>query len=248
MDERVIRMRVPSGWDALTAEEVGRVLRVLAKYEADEARVRCMMALLGFKVGKTWGGKNTFYHALPDGGMAVVDIEEASTALDALEWVCKLWERPVRLPAIGGVAPVDAELHGVPFGQWLRIENYYQGYLQSRNEEALRQIVYLLWPGVEEAGVVPTDGECLGALMWVECMKRVFAGHFSAFLRPVEGDGEEDVPDMLGVMNAQIRALTGGDVCKEEQVLAIDVWRALTELNEKAKEAKAMERGLVGSV
>ena len=39
-------------------------------------------------------------------------------------------------------------------------------------------------------------------------------------------------------MNAEIRALTGGDITKENQVLSMDCWRALTELNEKAREAQ----------
>ena len=34
-------------------------------------------------------------------------------------------------------------------------------------------------------------------------------------------------------MNAQIRALTGGDITKEEAVLSMDTWRALTELSLK---------------
>ena len=37
-------------------------------------------------------------------------------------------------------------------------------------------------------------------------------------------------------MNAQIRALTGGDITKEKEVMSMDCWRALTELNEKARE------------
>ena len=37
-------------------------------------------------------------------------------------------------------------------------------------------------------------------------------------------------------VNAQIRALTKGDVTKEKEVLAIDTWRALTELDALAKE------------
>ena len=39
-------------------------------------------------------------------------------------------------------------------------------------------------------------------------------------------------------MNAEIRALTGGDITKENQVLSMDCWRALTELNEKARETQ----------
>ena len=43
-------------------------------------------------------------------------------------------------------------------------------------------------------------------------------------------------------MNAQIRALTGGDITKEEAVLSMDTWRALTELDAKAKEVEDTKR------
>ena len=43
-------------------------------------------------------------------------------------------------------------------------------------------------------------------------------------------------------MNAQIRALTKGDITKEKQVLAMDTWRALAELDAQAKEYEEMQR------
>jgi uncharacterized protein YbjQ (UPF0145 family) len=43
-------------------------------------------------------------------------------------------------------------------------------------------------------------------------------------------------------MNAEIRALTGGDITKEQAVLEMDCWRALTELNEKAREAQEFKK------
>ena len=43
-------------------------------------------------------------------------------------------------------------------------------------------------------------------------------------------------------MNAQIRALTGGDITKEEAVLSMDTWRAFTELDAKAKEVEDIKR------
>jgi hypothetical protein len=43
-------------------------------------------------------------------------------------------------------------------------------------------------------------------------------------------------------MNTQIRALTGGDITKEQQVLEMDCWRALTELNAKAADQEEIER------
>ena len=39
-------------------------------------------------------------------------------------------------------------------------------------------------------------------------------------------------------MDAQIRALTKGDITKEREILSLDTWRALTELNAQAKEYK----------
>ena len=43
-------------------------------------------------------------------------------------------------------------------------------------------------------------------------------------------------------MDAQIRALTKGDVTKEAEVLQLDTWRALTELNAQAKEYEELRR------
>ena len=41
-------------------------------------------------------------------------------------------------------------------------------------------------------------------------------------------------------MDAQIRALTKGDITKEKEILSLDTWRALTELNAQAKEYKQL--------
>ena len=47
---------------------------------------------------------------------------------------------------------------------------------------------------------------------------------------------------MLDAVNAQTRALTGGDITKEREVWKLDVWRALTELDAKAREADEFKR------
>ena len=49
---------------------------------------------------------------------------------------------------------------------------------------------------------------------------------------------------MIEAMNAQIRALTGGDITKEGQIRDSDVWRALTELDAKAREADELDKRL----
>jgi len=45
-------------------------------------------------------------------------------------------------------------------------------------------------------------------------------------------------------MNAEIRALTGGDITKEQEIYQTNCWRALEELNAKAREAKEYEQSI----
>ena len=80
-------------------------------------------------------------------------------------------------------------------------------------------------------------------------MKGAFARLYPNFLSSVPDDNS----NLLGsdprigeqlrqAMNAQIRALTGGDITKEEQILQMDCHRALTELDAKAREAEEMRK------
>ena len=72
-------------------------------------------------------------------------------------------------------------------------------------------------------------------IQWWAQLKTLFGVHFPNFFKPAEDGG---VADMTQIMNNQIRALTEGDVTKENEILALDTWRALTELDAKAKEAE----------
>lgn len=45
-------------------------------------------------------------------------------------------------------------------------------------------------------------------------------------------------------MDSQIRDITKGDITKEAQILRLDTWRALTELNAQAREYKQIQHQL----
>ena len=70
------------------------------------------------------------------------------------------------------------------------------------------------------------------------------------FLQPAASVSSENLLEQgapLGqrlqeAMNAQIRALTKGDITKEKQVLSMDTWRALAELDAQAKEYEELKR------
>ena len=57
------------------------------------------------------------------------------------------------------------------------------------------------------------------------------------------GSGQQDIYSQLREStNAMIRALTGGDITKEAAIMKMDTWRALTELDAKAREVEELRK------
>ncbi|WP_334641520.1 hypothetical protein [Segatella copri] len=84
--------------------------------------------------------------------------------------------------------------------------------------------------------------ELLGVFMWFSSVKEYFAANFPHFFRPAREGGELRREDILPAMQAQIRALTDGDVTKLQAVYNTDCWAALTELDNKAREAEEFRK------
>ena len=157
----------------------------------------------------------------------------------------------VRLERIHGCRAVDDILDHYPFGDYLMAEQYYQLAVSSRKPEMIEKLACFLYVKTKRHGflwlkkkdVHPkrlslSPAEQMGTLRWFAHVKSVFAERWPHFFRKVDADIEEMDIDLMGAMDAQIRALTEGDITKEETIKALPCWRALTELNEKAREAK----------
>ena len=147
----------------------------------------------------------------------------------------------VRLERIHGCRAVDDILDHYPFGDYLMAEQYYQLAVSSGKPEMIERLATFLY--VEPGGRHPerlslTPAEQMGTLRWFAHVKSVFAERWPHFFRRVDADIEEMDIDLMGAMDAQIRALTEGDITKEETIKQLPCWRALTELNQKAREAK----------
>ena len=145
----------------------------------------------------------------------------------------------VRLESIHGLQAVDRQLHGVPFIDYLNIEACYQGFLKQKDKgrvEAMARIMYRDENG-DMPEAMPLDAaEVTGTLFWYYYIKSTFAAYFPNFFKPANGE-VGDKFNVLEAFNTQLRALTDGDVTKEEIVKQMDCWRCLTELDAKAREA-----------
>ena len=153
----------------------------------------------------------------------------------------------VRISKIGRAAAIAADFQGVPFSTFISADNYYQGFLHTKNETLLSHLATLLYPKVKKSKL--STPLLLNTFYWFSSQKHYFAQLFPHFLQPMPADEQNllgyapPIGEVLRTaMNAQIRALTGGDITKEEAVLSMDTWRALTELDAKAKEVENIKR------
>ena len=158
-----------------------------------------------------------------------------------MAWLGDFPSYPVRLSRIGFHRAVGADLQNVSFEEFLTLDNLYQGYLQTQKKELLQDMAVILY---QSRFIRLSNEEATSIFYWFTSLKRYFASLFTHFLGSAnEGDaGSLSFKQLQDNMNTQIRALTGGDITKEHDVLSMDCWRALTELDAKAKDYEELQK------
>lgn len=219
-----VTIHVPLSWGALTDNQRSYLCTVLAAggWQSDEVKAILLLRLSGLRPERArWAKAQIAQH------------------IALLDWIDLPPSEPSRLASIDGHAALDAMLYGVTFRTYLTIENYYQGYLASQDERALDALCRELYPGLQRS---PSPAEQYMIVLWMVGLKvayeRLFPHLFSA------STDASSAPDPRQVMNAEIRALTGGDITKQAAVLQSPTIDALTELDAKAREAQEMEKAM----
>mgnify|MGYP006872992263 CR=1 FL=1 len=253
----------PTSWRKMTQQQLRYVLTVLSLYgdEPVVAKVYMLMRLSGIHVEgetlrlasgqpKAW---SCWVRTAWWKSRRWVSIEawQVQSLIRQFDFIDPFDGMDVRLERIHGCRAADDLLDHYPFGDYLYAEAYYQQSLltgDSRMVEQLARFLYFrtkrhgfLWLKKKQVHPVHlslTPAEQLGTLRWFAHVKSFFAERWPDFFRRVSVGAEEPDIDVMASMNAQIRALTDGDVTKEETVRRLPCWRALTELNEKAREAR----------
>lgn len=237
----ILDVTLPTSWGELSDEQ----LRIVYDTLSVEASTAGIAGILFFAFsGLSLKGSDNGHYIISDGERLMrIDVDDLGMLTRTLSWVNSLPERPVRLASIGESQAVNADLLGVPFDVYLYCENLYQGYLMTKNVDLLTQMLGKLYKPA-----LTTVGEAEQTMMfyWWASLKEYLSKMFPNFFGG-SGDGNllGNVATPTAVresMNSQIRALTKGDITKEEQVLAMDVWRALTELDAQAKEYDELKR------
>ena len=240
METITIDFTVPKGWHILSDKQLRFIYQLLsADCSADEIKILCLFRWNRIKViGRQPSGTyilkkaRTIFETTP---MVLAEI------LTYLDWLDTIPSAPVRISKIKRCPALPADFSEVPFETFIICDNLYQGYLQTQDDELLDQLGATLYG----KSIKFKPYERINIFYWFASLKESFATKYSDFFQPAEaatGCNLLGSPSLSveAAMNAQIRALTKGDITKEAEVLALDTHRAFTELNAQAREYKEL--------
>ena len=230
---------MPQGWHELGDKQLRYVYELIAaEHSTDEIKTLC---LLRWSDTKVVGRQDNGSYLLKK-GKVLFEVTPLTLAelLPALDWLSNLPTVPVRLSKINRQAALPADFSEVPFETFIICDNLYQGYLSTQNDELLDQLGATLYG--KDIAFKPY--ERISIFYWFAALKESLSKKYSDFFQPIAGASDSNLlgssASVEDAMNAQIRALTKGDITKEAEVLALDTHRALTELNAQAREYKEL--------
>lgn len=238
---------LPTSWTELNDSQLHLVYTLFAAdYTAAEVKALCLLKWNRLKVVATL--PNSLFMMKSSRRVFLVTSRQLCAAIAALDFLDDFPPLPVRISRIGKHRAAAADFANVPFEQYLFVENLFQGYLNTQQLELLQQIAEVLYSSTH---LKPTQAHLVGTFYWMASLKQYFAKEFPNFFKPAaqESDGnllgtphQSTYVQLRDSTNAMIRALTGGDITKESRILKMDTWRALTELDAKAREAEELRK------
>ncbi len=245
-----MNITLPKDWCCLSDRQLLYFFRQLARdLPFDQILTLCLLRWANLRIlCKEASGNYLVKQRAKPKEEAVLSLRQIQSATETLAYLKTFPPFPTRITAIGKAQAIVVDFQGVPFSTFIAVDNYYQGFLQTQDYNLLRHAATLLYPDVAEARL--TTAHCLMVFYWITSLKQYLARLFPHFLQsaPREpdnllGTSSSAFGDTLrAAVNAQIRALTGGDITKENAVLNMDTWRALTELDAKAREAEEIRK------
>ena len=242
--EAFFNLSLPKDWQSLSDRQLLFFFSLLSQDRTMEENLTlCLFKWAELTLLCRSGGKVLVRRDRQEAWLTIRQIQSATATLDFLKSFSPF---PTRITQIGKAKAIAADFQAIPFSTFIAADNFYQGFLHTRNIDILKQSAPLLYPKVKLRKL--STAHCINIFYWLAALKQYLARLFPHFLTsaPTEPDnllGSSNTAEAVrNAMNAQIRALTAGDITKESAVLAMDTWRALTELDAKAKEVEEIKR------
>lgn len=244
-----LNLIVPRCWQELTQQQL-RYLLFLMVQGYDPVAVKTY-ALMRFAKVDLLPDSPGIYTVFIDGSPYRLTATQVAEVLPALDWITQTQLWPTRLVEVQGKRAIDAQLQGLSLYNYMVLETYYQQYLHTKNQDVLDGMAAVLYDpdGLTSRQHPPISllpEERIGCVLWFEAVKSQLARRFSHFFVSSAADATEDAGQisqrLQQAFDTQLRALTGGDITKEDTILDTDMYRCLTELNAKAEEFEEIKK------
>lgn len=244
---RVFDFSAPSSWDELQEDELRYILSVMTLFpDLTVAKCYVLARFCGIKVLKhTRTGWKCSVLCLSRKGKKkreVMYLNEAEilSLLKNFDFIEDYtYYKP--LDTCANLHAVGRLIKNVTFLDYLQLEKNYQLYLIHKDDKFLQKMGCILYrdeSGESDETAIFQPYELLNVFMWFSSVKGYLAENFPHFFKPAKEGGELKQEDLMPAMQAQIRALTDGDITKQQAVYDSLCWDALSELDNKAREAE----------
>lgn len=230
-----IDITLPRSWRDMSQEKLRYFFSLMAMgFGQDQIKTYCLFRWGNLEVVQQMGKS---YMLKKDKKEFLASPMLIASCVDCLSFLDEMPTYPTNLRKIGRYECLPFNFSEVPFKKFIICDNLYQGYIATKKEDLLEEMAKILY----NPRVKLNNPERVSILYWWASLKNYFNSEFKYFFNGTSSStltGEQ----VKNAMNAQIRALTGGDITKEKEVLAMDTWRALTELDAKAHDYEELER------
>lgn len=251
----VINISLPTSWESLTQKQLRFLLSTMVKVQsqnfnrsfrskddysiqsAAQVATLCLFEWSQLKFICLYGSGWLVSYGDKE---FTLSAELLADAIKHLEWINTPPSSPVRLDKVDGALAVPADLSSdFSFDNWLACESLWQAYQSAPNNLLLQQMAEILY---RKPNIKINDAEALGIFFWWAAVKSMVAQMFPHFFKPAAASVPLTTDSLRRSMDAQIRALTKGDISKEAVVLSLDAIRALTELDAQADEYEQLNK------
>lgn len=195
--------------------------------------------------------------------LRIISDELLTSALDTIDWILQpddtLLNSPDLLRAVHRSA-IPPDLRTLRFADWIAIDTSFTVLIEQshrhgpmpelqlksspRQAPAIR-VAEKLWPKMPARSLTPWKQTA--AILWMTAIKcRLQKQYPHLYAQPDQNDTAEIFPpgpqSRREAIQAQIRALTKGDITIEEKVLAAPMHRAIAELDQLAREFQELQK------
>lgn len=247
---RSMNFTVPTSWKELSQSQLRFIIRLLVKFSQyadweNHVKLGALMYFCGFKaLRRTEDG--WLCQDRKTRRLFILNPNLLPIMLEKVDFVVHTDTIDVRIEKVGEHNAYDFPLREMPFGNYLKTENYFQSYLavedKGQYKHLLEGMVRELYNISDDEKMTFKEEELFGAFMWFAAAKAIMGEAFPNFLKPAKEAVEVTRESMIESFRAQVRLLTKGDVTKNSLILEnIDTWTALAELDALAKEAEELK-------